>query len=265
MRAPLLAIIAVAASAQSFDSASVAPNRIGTGRGDFLVGGGHLAITNFTLRSLIQWAYQVRDFQVTGGPSWLDFDKFDVTASARAYVEPARMRELLQGLLADRFGLAVHRETKAGKVYVLTVEKGAHRLPEVAVTGDPSGIRLHPSRIGVELVGHDTDTARLAAVLTGILRRQVLDQTGLHENIDFRIEWTPDPGPFYVSPSGPDDPLPIDAPFSVSATDPVHMNGWGPTIFQVLSRHLGLKLDSRKAPVEILSVDRVQRLRPANE
>jgi uncharacterized protein (TIGR03435 family) len=258
VRAPLIILfVAVSLSAQSFDSVTIRPNRSANARGDFLAAGNHLTITNFTLRALIQWAYEVRNYQVSGGPLWLDFDKFDVEATSIVNLEPAKMKELLRPRLADRFGLVVHRETRPLKVYALLVDKHGPKLRAAQADDDPEGFRLRPGRNGLELSGHRASVAALAAVLTGILRRQVLDQTGIQGDFDFKLAWTPEGGTFDLSP-GPDDPLLIDP--LPTAANPAPFLPKGLVLADALSTQLGLKIESRKAPVEILLIDRVQKI-----
>ncbi len=262
MRAAVLCVVALAASAQSFDSVTIRPNRSESSRGNFLTAGDHLTIRNFTLRALIGWAYGVRSFQISGGPRWLDFDKFDVEAASIVNLEPAKMKELLRPLLADRFRLVVHRETTPLKVFALVMDKHGHKLHAAPADDDPEGFRLQPGRNGLQLSGHRVSVAALAAVLTGIVRRQVLDQTGIQGAFDFKLAWTPEGGAFDLSPSGLDDPLLID-PLPPSS-NPAMLQTRGLFLADALATQLGLKLESRKEPVEVLSIDHVERISVEN-
>ncbi len=266
MRAPLLvtvalaAMVALAASAQSFDSVTIRPNHSANGRGDFLAAGDHLFIRNFTLRELIQWAFGVRNYQVAGAPRWIDFDKFDVEATSIVNLEPAQMKELLRPQLADRFGLVVHRETRLLKEFVLLADKHGHKLHPAQADGDPEGFRLHTTKTGLEISAHHASVAGLAALLGQIIRRQVVDQTGIEGNFDFTLAWTPEGegGDFDLTASGPDDPLLIDP--LPAASNPAPFASKGLFLPGALALQLGLHLESRKLPVEVLSIDHAVRI-----
>jgi bla regulator protein blaR1 len=209
---------------------------------------------------LIQVAYGVRDFQISGGPGWLDSAQYDIavkTALPDANRTPAkdvteltdaerrtagaRLRLMLQSLLAERFQLKVHRETKELPVLLLKIAKGGPKLTEKF--SDISG-GLRPGR-GF-LAGTATEIPFLAQTLSQMVGRPILDQTGLNGKYDFELKWTPDQ-------SSPNGALGGALPPSPS-TDPDR-----PDIFAALEEQLGLKLDSGKGPVQIVVLDRVER------
>jgi uncharacterized protein (TIGR03435 family) len=263
----VLILTATAAFAQSFDSVTIRPNRSPNGRGNSLVAGDHLFLTNFTLRELIQWAYDVRNYQLSGGTFWMDHDKFDVEATSIVNLERAQMKELLRPLLADRFGLVMHRETKALNEFVLLADKRGHKLRPAQVDDEPQGFRLHTTRNGLQLSAHRATVAGLAAVLGQIIRRQVVDQTGIQGDFDFTLAWTPEaPGgkeqDFDLTPSGPGDPLLIDP--LPAPSNPAPFKSKGEFLPGALALQLGLRLESRKLPVEVLSIDHAVRIPTEN-
>src|SRR5580658_4310611 len=101
----------------------------GGGRGGMRVSPGRFMVTNTTLRTMIRNAYKVPDFTISGGPGWITSDRYDIEAKADGELKGDAVFMLLQTLLEDRFQLKVHRETKEGPVYVLTVAKGGSKLP----------------------------------------------------------------------------------------------------------------------------------------
>ena len=235
----------------SFDVASVKPSDPDIGK--TLVGtqrGGRFVATNASLKMLIGFAYDLRNDQISGGPNWLDSAKYDIEAKADSTTPippgPAgapQMRLRAQSLLADRFKLVVHRETREEPVYELTVAKGGSKLKEVADRpGQQRGIRS--ARRG-QLAGISAPLPSLMKVLSDELGRAVIDKTGLRgEFYDFTLSWAPsvssDLAGLADAPATPSDPS-------------------GPSIFTAVQDQLGLKLESRKGPVEILVIDHAEK------
>jgi uncharacterized protein (TIGR03435 family) len=203
---------------------------------------GRLTATNATLQMLIRAAYDLRDHQIREGPNWLDSAAFNIEAKAAGPVPGAQMRLMLQSLLAERFKLAVHLETREEPVYELVVDKGGYRLREAADTA-------HGSRQGIGIDGAGSfggfaaSVSQLASWLSQRLDRSVIDKTGLTGKYDFTLHWTPDPGDLGGPAGGP------DAPPDTS----------GPSIFTALKEDLGLKLQSSKGPVEVLVIDHAEK------
>jgi uncharacterized protein (TIGR03435 family) len=239
---------------------------------------GRFVSTGSTVRQLITLAYNVRDFQVSGGPNWIGTEKYDIDAKEPdaladelSNLSPEQRREkmglLLQSLLADRFGLKVSHGSKELPVYALVVAKNGPKIHE-AKPGDtyPNGIKTpdgrvlgHGGMMGMmpgQLTGQGVPVKFLVQTLSQQLGRTVLDQTGLQGNYDFTLKWTPDPsmggmmaGPPGGGPPGggpgPDAPPPPDAS--------------GPSIFTAVQEQLGLRLESTKGPVEIIIVEHVEK------
>jgi uncharacterized protein (TIGR03435 family) len=213
-----------AAAPPAFDVASVKPSdpnqTIAIKRS-----GNHIATVNTSLEMLITWAYDIFTDQLYGKPKWLDSVCYDVTANAPE--ERAPFRQMMQTLLAERFRLAVHRETRELPMYALVAAKGG---PKVQVTELVGSIGLNPFSMPGRgrLVGTRVNAEMLAKVLANQLGRTVRDETGLKGIFDFKLEWEPGAG-----------------------TE-------GASLFTAVQEQLGLKLAARKGPVEVLVIDHIE-------
>jgi uncharacterized protein (TIGR03435 family) len=188
---------------------------------------GRFAIAAITTKALIAYAYDVRDFQVSGGANWVGSEEYDVVAKPQGEASKQRILAMARNLLAERFNLALHHESKEMPVLVLTVAKGGAKLHLSASTGGPEvrGGKGH-------LIARKVTMAMLAAQLAGrVLDRTVLDRTEIAGEFDVDLEWTPE--------ERPDEP--------------------GPSIFTALQEQLGLKLETQKSAVDVLVVDHVER------
>ena len=231
----------------TFEVASIKPaNPDAHGSSIRFMPGGGLNITNIPLRGMITFAYDVRDFQVSGGPGWIGTERFDITAqperaAANGPVDPARMtdeqlqtvreqmNERLRALLVDRFQLAVHKETKEQPIYALVLAKNGSKLREAKEPGPrlmTNGKHMQGSAVSIEI---------LTQVLSSQMERPVVDKTGLTGKYDFVLEWTPD-----IGAAGDSTPV-------------------GPTIFTALQEQLGLRLEAQKGPVQIIVIDRAEK------
>jgi bla regulator protein blaR1 len=243
----------------AFDVATIRPSKPGTGGSTYSFTPGHgIKVSNGTLKGLIEMAYDLRDFQIQGGPGWADSESFDIVAkcviapsdsapgAAAKSIEDTRLR--LQALLRDRFQLEVRRESKDLPEYMLAVGKSGPKFkPSGAdhAAGSTAGINAACGR----MVGTNTTMANLAYKLSRSLDRPVVDQTALTGSYDFVLSWTPDTGPCAASNSAPDSAAASNA-------------GDGPSLFTALQEQLGLKLDSVKGPVDTLVIDHVERPSP---
>jgi bla regulator protein BlaR1 len=231
-------------SSPAFDVASIKPNRSGS-RG-FSIGspGGRFIATNVTLQECIQMAYHVADYRLTGGPSWLNSERYDIEAKAEHAVPKEQLMPMLQALLADRFKLAFHWETKERPGYALIVGKNGPKLHEAA--SDHTSIS---GRRG-QLTGRGMSMSQLADALSRQLGQTVLDKTGLRGAFDLTLEWTPDENQthiFAMQKGVGDGREEAQAP---STAEPS-----GPSIFTALQEQLGLKLESGKVPTQIFMID----------
>ena len=225
----------------------------------FMPGGG-LKMTGVPLRAMSTFAYDVRDFQVSGGPGWVGTERFDVIARTERAASDGpddfaqmsddqrktareQISERLRALLADRFQLTVHKETKEQPIYALVLTKSGSKLQETKETGPRQGMSMNRGR----LQGMAAPIEMLATTLANTLGRPVTNKTGLAGKYDFILEWTPEPGPDARAQG-----------FGDGVTSPAPAPG-GPTIFTALQEQLGLRLESQKGPVPNIVIDRVEK------
>jgi len=255
-----------------FEVASIKPNptgRVGPTQSRIQPGGRFVA-ENVPIVLLIGQAYPVQAYQLIGGPSWIWSEGFDVDAKANGELLPTGGRRPIQGalrgLLADRFKLATHTETRRLPIYALVLARNDGRLgpnltrssrtdcsailAEVAAAPrqggpPPPGDQAPPcgglNRTGMLAVDSAT-LDRLCNYLSAELHKKVVDQTGLSGLFNAHLTWTPD-----QMPPGPPDP----------SLPPVDPNG--PSIFTAMQEQLGLKLRSTTGPVDVLVIDSVER------
>jgi bla regulator protein BlaR1 len=251
--AVLIALPGFAQQALTFEVASIKPSNPDTPGGMIrLMPGGGLNLTNIPLRNMITMAYDVRDFQVSGGPGWMGTERFDLTATADrvaaagpddfAKMTDAQRKtvreqtnERLRALLADRFKLIVHKEIKEQPIYVLVVSKSGAKLQEIKEAQAKMGMTTNRGR----MQAYGVPLEMLAQSLSGTLGRPIMDKTALTGKYDFVLEWTPDLG------TGSD---------AANAPAPS-----GPTIFTALQEQLGLRLEAQKGPVENIVIDRAEK------
>ncbi len=216
---------------------------------------GRINYTGLPLRMLIARAYNVKDYQVTGLDAFAG-DRYDIVATIPPDTPRDQVPLMLQNLLAERFKLKLHREQKEMPVYGLVVGKGGVKMKEVEPA--PGGNRQ--VRIGMGKLDLPKATfANLADVLSRMLDRPVLDMSENKASYDIALEFTPDEstrggmmGMRMAGPGGGPGPAP-DRP-----------EGSAPNIFTAIQEQLGLKLESRKAPVEILVVDHAEKVPTEN-
>ena len=243
----------------SFDVASVKVNTSGApiSRMSAPAGTGRFEVTNAQVRMLILNAYGIPDFQLVGGPSWIDSVRVDVTGIAAPTATRDDISRMTRTLLAERFNLVVHREQREMPVYSLVVARDDGRLgPSMrAATTDcaavtakggaspqlPSGQLLCTTRMSPTTINAGGMTmARLAQQLSGSVGRVVTDETKLAGTYDLQLSFAPERA------------LPPGAP-------PADPNL--PSIFAALPEQLGLKLDARRGMVDVLVIDRIDQPR----
>jgi uncharacterized protein (TIGR03435 family) len=181
---------------------------------------------------LIQSAFGIRDYQISGGPGWLGDDKIDITATTGTSkdLSDKELQPYLQSLLGDRFRLRFHGETKELSVYSLVVAKSGMKLTAHPGEGDSSTqIRNNSGKSSVTCA--NVSMASFASTLGGRLDRLVIDNTALQGRYDLNLEWAPNPSPESTEPS----------------------------IFTALREQLGLKLESTKGLVEIIVIDSIEK------
>jgi uncharacterized protein (TIGR03435 family) len=228
----------------SFEVASVKPNKRGTsGGGPPLQPNGGFRVTNVALKSVIANAYEVRIFQVEGGPTWLTSDRFDIDARGREGT-PDRLRPaMLRRLLAERFKLVAHFEMKEQPVYSLVLLRadgrpGPQLKPSAPAAGPASGFPMTSVGSGsARINGSRVTMDNLAIVLSSaVFTQQVINRTGLSGEFEVDLRFTPDSSP---------------------STAPEF-----PSIFTAVQEQLGLRLQADRAPVRVLVIDSVERPNP---
>ena len=165
-------------------------------------------------------------------------------AQMRTSVELVRQK--LQALLADRFQLTLHHETKEQPVYALVIGKNGSKLQESQSKQEGRHMMMGRG----ELNGEGVPLDMLVSNLSRQVGRPVIDRTGLKGNYDFKLQWTPDPGQSGGPMGGPPPP-------GVEAPPPPDPNG--PSIFTAVQEQLGLRLESQKGPVDLIVIDRVEK------
>ena len=229
-----------------FEVATIKPSKPeGQGKG-FLVRGRQFSTLHTSLSDLITFAYGVHARQITGGPAWIETEKYDLAAKPDGEGQPndKQWKMMLQKLLADRFQLAFHRDKKELAVYAIVIAKNGPKLAKSE--GDPNGLPgLFFRGLGVLPARNATIADFAGTMQSAVLDRPVVDQTGLPGRYDFTLTWTPDE--FQFGGLGIKVPPPAD-----NADAP-------PDLFTAIQQQLGLKLESTKTPAEILVIDRAER------
>jgi uncharacterized protein (TIGR03435 family) len=211
--------------------------------------GGRVELPNFTMKSLIVGAYGVRENMVTGGPNWLDSDRFDIVAKAASDTPLPTLRLMIQTLLAERFKLVIHREDKVMPVYTLVAGKRGQGLQQAAGSDRPN---CSSRVIGAGMVHrecHNLTMADLALQLPGLaptyVDLPVMDLTELKGGYDFSLEYS-------VRGRG-------DAGRGGDGAG----DSTGATMFEAVEQ-LGLKLEPRKHAVSVIVIDDVERVPTGN-
>jgi uncharacterized protein (TIGR03435 family) len=235
----LLAAIPACAQTTAFDAASIKPNDSAGGVSSIHMTAGRASMVNVSLKKVMLNAYGIPDDReyMIAGPDWLTAEHFDIDATFPTATPAPQVRQMLQTMLAERFQLALHKETRQLPMYSLVVAK--------------SGLKIHAvedgeSRTSAPRPGHFEATKitmqKLADLMAKQAGRPVSDATGLDGVFTFMLDWSPSADLKMAS---------------ADATAPVDTQG--PSIFTALQEQLGLKLESGKGPVEVLVVDRMEK------
>ena len=197
--------------------------------------GGRLVTTNTSLPMLIQWAYQLDEGRLVGVPPGFNGFRFDVVAKAPEQ-EPAagQMQLMMRALLAERFKLVVHHETRELVAYTLERESSGAKVRALTTDepADPNPFKMSDSGT---LIGTRVTGDMLATVLSNQLGRPVQNKTGFEGRFDFTLRWAPDTG---VAPGDGQD---------------------RPSLFTAIREQLGFRLVARKTPTDVVVIDHVER------
>jgi len=230
----------------AFEAASIKlsdPNARGAG---ISMSPARIRIVNSPLTFCVEMAWNVKEFQVTGGTGWMANERYDIDAVAAAPFKGDEFRAMLQALLADRFGLAVHHITQDKPGYALVVGKNGPKLPPPIESRSFMFSRTPSGDVTVDATSASMN--RLAEALSSRLGATVVNQTGIEGQFNVSMQYTPDPTvePMVTKGGVPIEPRAPDAPA-------------GPSIFNVLQEKFGLKLEARKVPVDVIVIDRAKR------
>ncbi len=241
-----------------FEVATVRPNNSGEANSSIRIQpGGRLTATNQTLRNLIRNAFNLQPDQMVGGPDWMDSDRYDIVAKiadadldAKGMATSPQFMLRAQSLLEERFKMATHWETREMPVYALVVATQGKLGPKLNVhagdcdrsvgppaPGSPAsncGTRTNMTPAAAKVIGSGISMETFARGLSGGTGRNVIDKTGLTGPYDLELEFTPD-----------------------QSADNV-----GPSLFTAIQEQLGLRLDSQRAPVEVLVIDKLEKPTP---
>jgi uncharacterized protein (TIGR03435 family) len=270
-----------------FEVASIKPNRSGAGISTYSVRpGGRFIATNTTLKELILVTYQVLGFQLEGGPGWADSERYDINAKAEGELPPLPpslpsddtppVFLMVRSLLADRFGLVIREETREMSRYALVVSRAGRLGPNLTAStldcaamraarsgaARESGQRLvppppppppargeRPPCVAASMRGYHAasgvELSSLVRSLSRVLERAVVDETGLKGPFDWSLDYAPD-GVAPARADGAAAPMPDDKPSLPAA----------------LQEQLGLKLETRRGPLRMLVIERVERPTP---
>ena len=252
MKTPVVCLIALfaltcAGFGQSFEVASVkvshTPEPAGRGmhgppKSPVEYSPGTLSLRNATLSAAVQYAYNVKEYQVTG-PAWIASERSDIVGKTAGAAAHPDMRIMLQNLLAERFKLAFHRESKEMAVFVLVPAPGGIKMQESQGDGEPSFTGRGPTATAK----YQTVSALVDMMIGPImmmLGRPIIDQTGLTKRYDISIDMSAMMGP--------------GMQFDEMVT----------ALPKLVQDQLGLKLEPKKAPVELLIIDHAEKIPTEN-
>jgi uncharacterized protein (TIGR03435 family) len=230
---------------------------------------GQITWTYATLKSLLMTAYDVKTYQISG-PAWLDTERYDIVAKVPAGATKEQGTVMWQNLLAERFGVTLHHESREFQVAELVIAKGGPKLkestedPNASLPGPPkfdkSGELSGPGMVTMIMAGANGPSAhtvakaqplsKLTTMLGNQMKRPVLDKTGLTGNYDFSLDFMPDVGRIPLPPSavGPND----------SASEPAS------SLAAAVQQQLGLRLVAGKAKLDVVVIDKVEKVPTEN-
>ncbi|HEY4084777.1 MAG TPA: M56 family metallopeptidase [Bryobacteraceae bacterium] len=224
-------LLAQSQPVRKFEAVTIKPNELGGGHSHSHSSDGRWN-ASMTTKSLIEFAFGIKSFQLEGGPGWLDENNYDFVASTgdATHLTGQTLQPYLQSLLSDRFHLVYHRTQKEFSVYALMTAKGGPKL--TPSTGDEKGegTNSNGNKGVIHMTGQYLTMASFASFLASEVNRPVIDRTGIQGRYDVKLDWS----------TGE-----IDTTL--------------PAIFTALQEQMGLRLEATKGPVEILVIDSVDK------
>ncbi len=232
----------------SFDVATIKPNNSGAPHMQGLnVRGRNFTTRNSSLQDLIEFAYNVQANQIIAAPDWFDKDRYDIAAvpDQEGVPNPEQLRIMMRKLLADRFKLTFHHDKRELSAFVLTVGKSGQKLTPTQMNGPLPGMGFAPAKGGMTLrIMNGTMGDFTSFLQSTVLDRPVVDQTNLAGKFDLSFAFAPDETQFNGHP-------PIPKP-----TDDAEA---APSLFDAIQQQLGLKLEAKKTPVDVIVIDHVEK------
>lgn len=226
-----------------FEVATIKLSRPDAAGKTFIFRGHQYSTIHTSVNDLISYAWGLHARQIAGGPAWLDTEKFDIIAKP-VVTEPnaQQLKEMVRNLLEERFQLTFHTEKNELSVYAIVVGKAGPKLTKTSDPGDLSSLYFPAFGTMNARIASMSDLAR--TMQQAVLDRPVVDQTGLRGRYDFTLTWTPDE--FQFGAMGAHIPAPSD-------------QARAPDLFTAMQQQLGLKVESTKAVVDVLVIDRIER------
>ena len=239
----ILLAAALAGPVQStFDVASVKVNRAGSAGGEgrevesITASPGSLTMRNVSLNSCLKWAHSIRDFQILGAPGWFASERYDISAKSAGPASEAELRVMLQTLLAERFHLKLRREQRDLPIYALVVANGGRKLHASTAEGGGS-MRPGEGTLTFQNVSMADFADRLSKRPFSV-ERPIVDRTGVDGSYDFELRLADNAA---------------DLKRGLEKND-------GPSIFDVLPKQLGLKLEPQKGPIQVLVIEHAEKV-----
>ncbi|HXW13657.1 MAG TPA: TIGR03435 family protein, partial [Terriglobia bacterium] len=232
----------------AFEVATIKPHDPAQQGQTITLRGNEIITTNVTVHDLINLAYWLHHNQLTGGPAWAQSDKWDMAGKPDAPGQPSvdQMKMMIQKLLADRFQLKFHFEKRDLPVYAFRIAKTGAKI--IRSQDDPKGYpswNFGRTAAGTALTFRNSPMTQVTAVLQNFLDKPVVDQSDLSLRYDFTVTFTLDPA---------------QAARLGAAPTPVADNpDAAPDVFSAFQQQLGLKLESTKAPVDVMVIDQVEK------
>ena len=231
----------------AFDVATIKPNPDATSMQGLVIQGRNFVTKGTSLADLISFAYEVQKKQIVGGPEWVDKDRYDINATpdAPGAPNPAQLRVMIRKLLAERWKLTFHKDTREMPAFVLTVAKGGPKLKPTELTGPLPGLSVQPGVGGLKMIVRNGTVGDLTQFLQlSALDRPVVDQTGIKGKYDIDVTFTPDDSLFGGR---------LPPPTKTEGVEPA------PMFFDAFQQQLGLKLDAQRTGVPVIAIDKVEK------